>query len=52
MAEKGIQLQTVQVDLAGGEQFSDAFKKINPDCTVPVLELDAVSYTHHRAHET
>ena len=40
MAEKGIQLQTVQVDLAGGEQFSDAFKKINPDCTVPVLELD------------
>ena len=44
MAEKGIQLQTVQVDLAGGEQFSDAFKKINPDCTVPVLELDDGTY--------
>ena len=40
MAEKDIELQTVQVDLAGGEQFSAAFKKINPDCTVPVLELD------------
>ena len=44
MAEKGIQLQTVQIDLAGGEQFSDAFKKINPDCTVPVLELDDGTY--------
>ena len=44
MVEKGIQLQTVQVDLAGGEQFSDAFKKINPDCTVPVLELDDGTY--------
>ena len=40
MAEKGISIPTVQVDLRNGEQFSDAFRKINPDCTVPVLELD------------
>ena len=40
MAEKGIGVPTVQVDLRNGEQFSDAFRKINPDCTVPVLELD------------
>lgn len=40
MAEKGIELETVQVDLAGGEQFGDAFRRINPDCVVPVLELD------------
>ena len=40
MAEKGIELPTVQVDLAGGEQLGAAFRKINPDCTVPVLELD------------
>lgn len=39
-AEKGIALDTVQVDLRGGEQFSDAFRKINPDCTVPALALD------------
>jgi glutathione S-transferase len=31
---------TVQVDLRNGEQFTDAFRKLNPDCTVPVLELD------------
>ena len=37
-------MQMVQVDLAGGEQFSDTFKKINPDCTVPVLELDDGTY--------
>jgi len=30
----------VQVDLGSGEQFSEAFQKINPDCVVPVLELD------------
>jgi glutathione S-transferase len=39
-AEKGIQLENVQVDLAAGAQFSDAFRAINPDCVVPVLELD------------
>jgi glutathione S-transferase len=39
-AEKGMALDTVQVDLANGEQFSDEFRRINPDCMVPVLELD------------
>lgn len=40
MAEKDIEIETVQVDLASGEQFSEAFRVINPDCVVPVLELD------------
>lgn len=40
LAEKGIEVETVQVDLATGEQFSPAFRAINPDCTVPVLELE------------
>src|SRR5258708_30394939 len=40
LAEKGITLPTVQVDLRNGEQFSDSFRAINPDCTVPVLTLD------------
>jgi glutathione S-transferase len=40
IAEKGIEIPTVQVDLRNEEQLSDAFKKINPRCTVPVLELD------------
>jgi glutathione S-transferase len=40
MAEKGIQLPTVQVDLKNGEQLAEAFMQINPRCTVPVLELD------------
>jgi glutathione S-transferase len=40
LAEKGIVLPTIQVDLRKGEQFSDAFRAVNPDCTVPVLELD------------
>jgi glutathione S-transferase len=39
-AEKGIALPTVQVDLRNGEQFSEAFRAINPDCTVPALMLD------------
>ena len=41
LAEKGVALPTVQVDLRNGEQFSPAFRAINPDCTVPVLELDS-----------
>jgi glutathione S-transferase len=40
LAEKGITVPTVQIDLRKGEQFTDAFRAINPDCTVPVLELD------------
>jgi len=40
IAEKGIDIETVQVDLGSGEQFSEAFRRINPDCVVPVLELD------------
>ena len=40
LAEKAITLPTVQVDLRHGEQFTEAFRAVNPDCTVPVLELD------------
>jgi len=40
LAEKSIEMPTVEVDLAHGEQLSDAFRKMNPYCTVPVLELD------------
>lgn len=40
IAEKGITLPTVQVDLAKGEHLTEAFRKINPHGTVPVLELD------------
>lgn len=40
MAEKGIEIETVQVDLMNGEHFTEAFRKINPLGEVPVLELD------------
>lgn len=40
MAEKGIEIETVQVDLGSGEQFADAYREINPDCVVPALQLD------------
>ena len=40
LAEKGVPHETVQVDLRSGEQLSDAFRRINPQCTVPVLRTD------------
>ena len=40
LAEKGIRHQTVQVDLRAGEQLGEAFRRINPQCTVPVLVSD------------
>lgn len=40
LAEKGIAHESVQVDLRSGEQFGDAFRRINPQCTVPALATD------------
>ena len=41
-AEKGVAHQTVGVDLRSGEQLSDAYRKVNPQCTVPALRTDGV----------
>lgn len=40
LAEKGIAVERIQVDLSAGEQFGEAFRRINPRAVVPVLELD------------
>ncbi|WP_339832321.1 glutathione S-transferase [uncultured Parvibaculum sp.] len=40
LAEKGIDHETVQVDLMKAEQLGDAYRQINPACTVPALKLD------------
>jgi glutathione S-transferase len=40
LAEKGIAVPVVQVNLREGEHLQPAFRKINPEATVPALELD------------
>lgn len=40
LAEKGITVPMVPVDLRNGEQFTPEFRAINPQSTVPVLEFD------------
>jgi glutathione S-transferase len=40
LAEKGVRHATVQIDLAGGEQLREAYRAINPKCTVPALQLE------------
>ena len=40
LAEKGIEVDNVQVDLMTAEQLSDAYRAINPACTVPALKLE------------
>lgn len=40
LAEKGVAHETVAVDLRSGEQLGDAFRQINPLCTVPALRTD------------
>jgi glutathione S-transferase len=40
LAEKGVVHETVQVDLRNGEQLNDAYRKINPQCTVPALRTE------------
>ncbi|MFZ0889803.1 MAG: glutathione S-transferase [Candidatus Binataceae bacterium] len=44
LAEKGIQVPLVQVNIAAGEHRQPAFLAKNPMGTVPVLELDDGSY--------
>ncbi len=38
--EKGLKIETVEINLRTGEQFSEAFLKVNPQATVPCLALD------------
>ncbi len=40
LAEKGLSHETVQVDLRAGEQLGEAYRSINPQCTVPALRTD------------
>ena len=40
MAEKNIPFKAIQVDLETGEQMGEAYRKINPACTVPALVLE------------
>jgi len=37
LAEKGIEYENIQVDLSKDEQLGEAYRKINPSCTVPTL---------------
>ncbi|RZL95182.1 MAG: glutathione S-transferase [Variovorax sp.] len=49
LAEKGIAHETVEVDLRKGEQLSDAYRKVNPHCTVPVLQAEEGLLTDNAA---
>jgi len=40
LAEKGVAHATVQVDLRTGEQMGEAYRQVNPHCTVPALRTD------------
>jgi len=40
LAEKGVVHDTVQVDLRNGEQLGEAYRQINPQCTVPALRTE------------
>ena len=40
LAEKGLEIPSVQINTREREKFSEAFLAINPHSVVPVLELD------------
>ena len=40
LAEKGLKLDTIDVDLMGGENRQPAYGKVNPSQTLPALEVD------------
>ncbi len=41
LAEKEVSHETVQVDLRNGEQLSEAYRRINPLCTVPAIRTES-----------
>ena len=40
LAEKNVPHEKVDIDMMKGDQFSDAYRKINPNCTIPALKLE------------
>lgn len=40
LAEKGVEVETVEVNIREGAQFSKEIMAKNPRCTIPFLELD------------
>ena len=40
LKHKGLDIESQQVDLMTGEQLGEAYRAINPHCTVPALVLD------------
>ena len=40
LAEKGIVHDTVIIDMMKAEQLGEAYRAINPNCTIPALQLD------------
>ncbi len=40
IAEKGLEIETVEIDMRNKEQMSPEYRKINPHCTLPSLVLD------------
>ncbi|MCO4757130.1 MAG: glutathione S-transferase family protein [Oceanospirillaceae bacterium] len=44
LAEKGIDIPTIEIDIAGGENLLPAFLEKNPRGVLPLLELDDGTY--------
>ena len=49
LAEKGLEWDTVEIDLRKGEQLGEAYRKVNPGGTVPALEHDGEIITENAA---
>jgi glutathione S-transferase len=41
IAEKGLDITSVEVDLRSGAHLQAEFKERNPYCTVPIIETDS-----------
>jgi len=47
LAEKGIAHENIQIDLRTGEQMGEAYRAINPRCTLPALVTEDGTLTEN-----
>ena len=40
LAEKNVPHESVEINMMAGEQMSDSYRAVNPNCTIPAIKIE------------